>query len=49
MAIAKKSENKICFSLVLEGSLAFLWSEALWILVDSAPEFLDNDVIGCSG
>jgi hypothetical protein len=49
MAIAKKSENKICFSLVLEGSLAFLWSEALWILVDSAPEFLDNEAIGCSG
>jgi hypothetical protein len=47
--IAKKPKNKICFSLVLAGSLAFLWSEALRILVDSAPEFLDNEAIGCSG
>jgi hypothetical protein len=45
----KKSKNKIGFSLVLAGSRAFLWSEALWILVDSAPEFLDNEFIGCSG
>jgi hypothetical protein len=45
----KKAKNKIGFSLVSDRIPAFSRSEAFWILVDSAPEFLDNPVIGCSG